>query len=78
MEVSKPARELGGQELLTEVIQLTGLPPALVQDELAGILEASGKSSQDLTLEELRVALAGYLETLQQDLEADSNGSSAP
>ncbi len=72
MEVSKPVRELGGQELLTEVIQLTGLPPSLVQDELAGILEASGKSSKDLTLDELRIALAGYLETLHQGIEADS------
>ncbi len=58
-----------GQELLEQVISLTGLPDSMVRSELGGILENSGISSESLTLESLRSALLEYLQKLAPDSE---------
>jgi hypothetical protein len=62
----------GGQELLNEVASLTGLSEHLheVQAELTNIIQTSGHTPQNLTLEELRASMVAYLESLQKDFEA--------
>jgi len=47
--------------LLQEVTEATGLPEELIQSELKQIIEDRGFSSENLTLEQLRVALADYM-----------------
>ena len=47
--------------LLQEVTEATGLPEELIQNELKQIIEGQGFSSENLTLEQLRVALADYM-----------------
>ena len=69
MEVSgqKPA----GTELIETVVSLTGLSAddqSVMQGELEQILEGAGCSRDNLTIEELRTALLGYLETLQDEI----------
>lgn len=65
--------EPGGQELIQTVVTLSGLPESLVRLELDQILENSGQSSQNLTLDQLRQALAAHLESLQADFMDDSS-----
>lgn len=60
-------KEPGGQELIDTVLTLTGLPAEQISEEMETILASFGKDKQTLTLQELRDALAGYLETFQID-----------
>jgi hypothetical protein len=64
----KSQEEPGGEELIQQVVSLTGLPGAMVHKELNQILELSGQDSQALTLEQLRAAMLAYLESLQAEL----------
>jgi len=57
-----------GAELISTLVELTGLPQDWVQSELSGILDQAGCNPEKLTLEDLRRALLDYLETVQQDL----------
>lgn len=50
-----------GNELFNEVTDLTGLPKNLISDELVSILGRVGTDSENVTLEELREAMASYL-----------------
>lgn len=50
-----------GNELFTEVTDLTGLPKNLISSELVSILGNVGTSPQEMTLEDLRKAMATYL-----------------
>jgi hypothetical protein len=59
--------EPGGDDLIQAVVNLSGLPESLARLELSEILANSGQSSKDLTLDQLRHALAAYLETMQAD-----------
>lgn len=63
MDVSN-RENLGGQELVNELVTLTGLPAEAMETELSHILETTGSHSANLTLEDLRRALLIYLETL--------------
>ncbi len=65
MEVSnqKPS-EPGGLELLETLVALTGLPAGVVEGELAEVLSKGGRSLEQLTLDDVRAALASHLETL--------------
>lgn len=77
MDVSKQ-EELGGQELIQQLVDLTGLPADLVHRELDQILELSGQKSGNLTLDELRGAMLAYLEALQESyLAQDATSSTA-
>jgi hypothetical protein len=68
MEVSEGIEvEPGGQELLQTVVTLTGLPEQWIRNELDQILEQSGQSSSDVTLDTLREAMAAYLESMQAE-----------
>lgn len=59
-----------GSELVDEVVKGTGLPDELVHHELAQILQHSGQEKESLTLEQLRVAMMNYLETLNEQMES--------
>lgn len=64
-----------GEELLQTLVNLTGLPEEFAQKELHEILDSSGESPEsraDITLEELRAALIRYLETMDPELEENS------
>jgi hypothetical protein len=71
MDVSKQAgkeNELSGLELMETVVSATGLPEDPVQAELTKILAVAGCAPENLTIDELRAALLGYLETLQEEI----------
>jgi len=62
--------EKAGFELLQTLVAATGLPPDLIEKELQRILRGSGHSGENLTLEQLRVAMAAYLDSIRADLES--------
>lgn len=51
-----------GAELIETVCTATGLPKELIQTELHRILMDEGIDADEVTIEELRVALAKYLQ----------------
>lgn len=57
--------------LLNEVTQATGLPEDLIQQELTEIIETRGFSADDLTLDQLRVALADYMRQVILDAQEE-------
>lgn len=60
-----------GPDLVQKVASLTGLPEDFAKEELSKILEQTGHSEQDLTLEQLRSALISYLESLGEEFLTD-------
>lgn len=71
MEVSKQKSEPEGHELIQKVVGLTGLPKELIRRELDQILEDSGQIIHDqVTLQQLREAMAAYLEAVYAELSA--------
>lgn len=56
-----------GNELIQTIVDLTGLPGTLVVRELEGIVKKSGHQIENLTLDQLRGALIGYLESLHPE-----------
>jgi hypothetical protein len=74
MDVSK-RQASGGPELIDQVVTLTGLPDTLVQTELEQILGQAGCNKESLTLDELRTAMLAYLESMQAELEAQSESA---
>lgn len=79
MDVSNEIEsEPDGQELIQKVLSLTRLPEHWARKELNEILvhygEVSDPNSVDLTLDQLREALAAYLESIHAELtEKDSS-----
>jgi hypothetical protein len=66
----------GGKELISTVVSLTGLPEDLVARELEGILVRAGCKPESLTLDDLRIALMAYLDSMHNDLaDEDFSGS---
>lgn len=68
--------DLGGQSLIRTIVSLTELPEPLMHQEMDQIIKASGHQSESLTLEQLRVAMLSYLESIQADF-ANDDGSIA-
>ena len=66
MDVSE--KELGGQELIEQLVALSGLPRIGVEAELRRILEKSGHDPKKLTMDQLRTAMMEYLCTIEGDL----------
>jgi hypothetical protein len=62
------SQELSGAELISTLVTLTGLPESWVRTELDGILAQAGCARESLTMDELRVVLAGFLDSMQDDL----------
>jgi hypothetical protein len=63
--------ELGGQSLIQTIVSLTELPEPLVHQEMNGILQLSGHQSENLTLDQLRLAMLSYLEAIQAEMGED-------
>lgn len=51
-----------GMSLTELVLQETGLPDDRIRDEFQTLLDQHGLSSESLTLEDLRVVMASYLQ----------------
>ena len=51
-----------GTSLINELSRATGLPDDLIGEELSRIIAGAGKSTSDVTLDELREMLAAYLQ----------------
>lgn len=65
---------LSGEQLLEEVVALTGVPQDQMKQELARILSETGHGApEELTIETLRASLLAYLEEL--DAEAIRNNT---
>lgn len=56
-----------GMELLNELSAATGLPDALIGEELSRIVAGAGKTTDTITLDELREMLASYLQDVLLD-----------
>ena len=76
MDVSK-SEKLDGEKLVQAVVSLSGLPERDAHDELDRILQLSGTSTGELTLDGLRAAMLAYLETLAESMPADSDADNA-
>jgi len=57
-----------GEDLLETVVGLTGLPREMITEELESILQKAGRSTENLTLDDLRFAMMSYLNALDTDL----------
>ena len=68
-EKSEPrsSEEREDSDLLGTLISLSGLPEEWVRGELDPILDEKGSQKQELTLNEVREALAAYLESIGPD-----------
>lgn len=51
-----------GTALINELSHATGLPDDLIGEELSRIIASAGKSTSEVTLDELREMLAAYLQ----------------
>lgn len=67
--------EQSGAELISTLVSLTGLPESWVRTELDGILAQAGCSRETLTMDQLRVALAGFLEGMREELDSEPKAS---
>lgn len=68
-----------GNELFTEVTDLTGLPKSLISEELVSILGRVGATPHAVTLEDLRRAMATYLtEVIGPNLAAEEASTDTP
>ncbi len=63
MKKQKTAKKLPskGEELLNQVIRLTGIPAGTIRNELHAILERKNIDIRHLTLDQLRSVVASYL-----------------
>lgn len=57
-----------GRELLNQVIALTGIPSKTIHQELKAILDRKNIDINELTLEQLRGAVATYLREIMGGL----------
>lgn len=65
------AKEQGGSKasaVLQEVVQMTGLPEEYLDQEISSFLGTTEPSVNDLSLDQLRVVLMNYLETLNDEM----------
>ena len=65
------AKEQGGSkasEVLQEVVQMTGLPEEYLDQEISSFLGTTEQSVNNLSLDQLRVVLMNYLETLNDEM----------
>ncbi len=72
MEFSKTKLGLNGHGLIEKVIALTGLPENIIRTELELLLSQLGKCTETLTLDQLRDALAAYLEQTREGIQSSA------
>jgi hypothetical protein len=65
---AKTKRVSKGEELLTQVIRLTGIPSKNIKKELKNILEKKNIDPKDLTLDQLRCVVASYLREIMSGI----------
>lgn len=51
-----------GDDLFRQVTEATGLPKDLISDELSQLLEVAGVERNEMTLDDLRMVLADYVQ----------------
>jgi hypothetical protein len=56
--------ELNGEQLLRGLSELTGLPYDLIEKELFALVAKTGKSPDEIGLDELREILATYVQDI--------------
>jgi hypothetical protein len=54
-----------GQELIQQLVSASGLPEAVVHQELDEICALAGQDPGELTLDQLRAAMLTYLQALE-------------
>lgn len=75
-----------GVELLNELSEATGLPDEMIGEELSRLISSAGKSTENVTLDDLREMLGAYLQdvlleakdSLQIELDEDALKPDAP
>jgi len=55
-------------DVLQEVVQMTGLPEEYLDQEISSFLGTAGESVNNLSLDQLRIVLMNYLETLNEEM----------
>jgi hypothetical protein len=53
-----------GSKLIQDIAAATGLPENSATSELQRIIESAGKNSENISLDEIRVLLADYLQDI--------------
>lgn len=53
-----------GADLINIVVELTGLPQERVQTELNQLIESKGMDIKKITLDEFRLVMASYLDSV--------------
>lgn len=66
---------MNGKALINQIIQASGLPEKPVQTELEKILQNRNLSADTLTLNDLRAAMAEYLQDTLIDVTAEESSS---
>ena len=51
-----------GHELISQLVEATGLPQSLVKDQLHVLIQKAGKKAEEITLDELRPIMAEFLQ----------------
>jgi hypothetical protein len=62
-----------GAKLFSDVAEATGLPTETISKELAELISAAGYSKETLTLDQLRHALAEYVQDILLEAKDDLN-----
>lgn len=63
-----------GQTLAEAVIQGTGLPESAIRDEFQMLLDKHGLRPETMTLEDLRMVVADYLQDVFVEMKTGSQG----
>ena len=69
---------LRGTELLNELSTATGLPNEMIGEELSRLISTAGKSTDSVTLDELRDMLATYLQDVLLEAKDSFDGDARP
>lgn len=62
---------MSGLELLTQLVESTGLPPEAVYREVDRLLEKYGVNREQISMETLRLILADYLQDVLLEAKQD-------
>lgn len=57
-----------GERLFDQIVSGTGLPETLAQDEFTALLARYGKTPDQLTLEDLRLIVADFMQDVLVDV----------
>ena len=66
-----------GAKLLNDVAEATGLPKETISRELAELISTAGYDKETLTLDQLRHALAEYVQDILLEAKEDLNNQTS-